>query len=67
MIQLEGKLSREPEELSLGGNGSDLRLIELQAENKRLQRIVNELLIRNQQLRERASANGQAPVATQQK
>jgi len=36
----------------LQGEQRNLRLIELQAENARLQQLVTELLIRNQQLRE---------------
>ena len=52
MIGIEEKFSRHPEQLSLQGNDLHRRLIELQADNTRLQRIITELLIRNQQLRE---------------
>jgi hypothetical protein len=54
MIGLEENFSRQPEQFSLRGEQPDLRLIELQDENTRLRLIVTELLIRNQQLRERS-------------
>ena len=62
MIRKEEEFSKEPQPLSLQEDDSRSRLIELQAENARLQRIVTELLIRNQQLRERASANAEINV-----
>jgi len=52
MTGIENNFSRKPEPLSLQGEQRNLRLIELQAENARLQQLVTELLIRNQQLRE---------------
>jgi hypothetical protein len=52
MVGIMEDSSREPEQLSLRED-SHLRLIELQAENTRLRQIITELLIRNQQLRER--------------
>jgi hypothetical protein len=58
MIEIEEKFSREPAQLSFGEDDSHSRLIELQAENTRLRQIVTELLIRNQQLRERVCAKG---------
>ncbi len=45
---------KEPEQVAVRGEHSNLRLIELQTENTRLRQIVTELLIQNQQLRERA-------------
>jgi len=62
MIRKEEEFSKEPQPLSLQEDDSRSRLIELQAENARLQRIVTELLIRNQQLRERESANAEINV-----
>lgn len=59
MIEIEEKFSREPEQLSLREDDSHSRLMELHAENTRLRQIVTELLIRNQQLRERICAKGQ--------
>jgi hypothetical protein len=59
MIEIGKEFSREPEQPSVRGNDSHSRLMELQAENQRLQQLVTELLIRNQQLREQASANRQ--------
>lgn len=52
MTGIEEKISREPEQLPLRGDHTNLRLVELQAENIRLRQIVTELLLRNQQLRE---------------
>ena len=52
MTGIEEKFSREPEQLPLQGDHTNLRLLELQAENIRLRQIVTELLLRNQQLRE---------------
>jgi hypothetical protein len=46
-------------QLSLQGEQPNLRLMELQAENARLQQLVTELLIRNQQLREGGCAKCQ--------
>ena len=63
MIRNEEEFSKEPQQLSLQEDDSRSRLIELQAENARLQRIVTELLIRNQQLRERASASAEIDVS----
>lgn len=63
MIGIEGKFSSESERSSLQGNDSHSKLLELQTENARLQRIVTELLIRNQQLREQASARAEIDVS----
>ena len=63
MIGIQGKFSSEPERSSLQGNDSHSKLLELQAENARLQRIVTELLMRNQQLREQASASTEGDVS----
>jgi hypothetical protein len=52
MTGIEEKISREPEQLPLQRDHTNLRLVELQAENIRLRQIVTELLLRNQQLRE---------------
>jgi hypothetical protein len=62
MIRTEEGLSKEPQQFSPQEDDPRSRLIELQAENARLQRIVTELLIRNQQLRERASVRGEINV-----
>jgi hypothetical protein len=55
MIGIEEQFSREPEQLPLRRNHTNLQLAELQAENIRLRQIVTELLIRNQELREGAA------------
>lgn len=59
MTGIENNFSREPEQLSLQGEQPNLRLMELQAENARLQQLVTELLLRNQQLREGGCAKCQ--------
>lgn len=63
MIRKQEEFSKEPQQLSLQEDDARSQLIELQAENARLQRIVTELLIRNQQLRERASASAEIDVS----
>jgi hypothetical protein len=63
MIGIEGKFSNEPELSSVQGSDSHSKVLELQAENARLQRIVSELLIRNQQLREQASASTESDIS----
>jgi hypothetical protein len=63
MIGIEGKFSSGPDRSSLQGNDSHSKLLELQAENARLQRIVSELLIRNQQLREQASSTTESDTS----
>ena len=63
MVGIEGKSSREPERSSLQGSDSHSKLLEVQAENARLQRIVTELLMRNQQLREQASPSAEIAVS----
>jgi hypothetical protein len=55
MDGLEEKIARKLEQRSLRGDDSPHRVAELQAENTRLQHIVAELLIQNQQLREKVS------------
>jgi hypothetical protein len=58
MTRVENSFSDESRPSSLSKeNLPNHPLIELQIENLRLQRIVAELLIRNQQLRERVQAN----------
>jgi hypothetical protein len=59
MTGIEDNFSRQREQLSLQGEQPHLRLMELQAENARLQQLVTELLIRNQQLREGGCAKCQ--------
>lgn len=59
MIRIKEGFLKELQQFSPQEDDSRSRLIELQAENARLQRIVTELLIRNQQLRERASARAE--------
>ena len=63
MIRIKDGFLKEPQQISPQEDDSRSRLIELQAENARLQRIVTELLIRNQQLRERASARAEIDVS----
>ena len=63
MIGIEGKFSSDSQRSSLRGNDPHSKLLELQAENARLQRIVSELLIRNQQLRDKASASADSDVS----
>jgi hypothetical protein len=63
MIRTEEGFSKKPHLLSPQEDDPRSRLIELQAENARLQRIVTELLIRNQQLRERASTTAEINVS----
>jgi hypothetical protein len=63
MIRTEQGFSKDPQQFSPQEDDPRSRLIELQAENARLQRIVTELLIRNQQLRERASATAEIHVS----
>jgi|HubBroStandDraft_6_1064221.scaffolds.fasta_scaffold87783_4 hypothetical protein len=56
MTGIEENFSREPEQLPLRREPTNLQLAELQAENIRLRQIVTELLLRNQQLREEGCA-----------
>jgi hypothetical protein len=57
MRDADEESSKGTEPLSSRGDDPASRLIELQAENTRLKQIVTELLVRNQQLRERTRAN----------
>ena len=63
MIRVKEGILNEPQQFSPQEDDPGSRLIELQAENARLQRIVTELLIRNQQLRERGSARAEIKVS----
>jgi hypothetical protein len=63
MIRTEEGFLKEPQQFSPRQDDPHSRLVELQAENARLQRIVTELLIRNQQLREQASTTTEINVS----
>ncbi len=52
MTEMEQRLMEKVERRAWGGEAIKQRLTELAAENERLQRIVAELLMRNQKLRE---------------